>query len=54
MVGHPPVWLILLAFVFTLGPLVFFHEFGHYFVARLLKIPAETFSVGFGRELVGR
>jgi regulator of sigma E protease len=53
MVGHPPVWLVLLAFVCTLGPLVFFHEFGHYFVARLLKIPAETFSVGFGRELVG-
>ena len=50
---HPPFWLILLAFVCTLGPLVFFHEFGHYFVARLLKIPAEIFSIGFGRELVG-
>jgi regulator of sigma E protease len=36
-----------------LGPLVFFHEFGHYFVARLFKIPAEVFSIGFGRELVG-
>ncbi|HEX4801558.1 MAG TPA: M50 family metallopeptidase [Sphingomicrobium sp.] len=53
MMPHPPVWLVLLAFLCTLGPLVFFHEFGHYFVARLLKIPAETFSVGFGRELVG-
>ena len=53
MHSQPPVWLILLAFVLTLGPLVFFHEFGHYFIARLLKIPAETFSIGFGREIVG-
>ena len=36
-----------------LGPLVFFHEFGHYIVARMFKIPAEAFSIGFGRELVG-
>jgi regulator of sigma E protease len=45
--------MILIAFVCALGPLVFFHELGHYSVARLFKVPAEVFSIGFGRELVG-
>jgi regulator of sigma E protease len=53
MLTQPPLWLTLIAFVCALGPLVFFHEFGHYFVARLFKIPAEVFSIGFGRELFG-
>jgi regulator of sigma E protease len=53
MLPQPPLWLVLVGFICMLGPLVFFHEFGHYFVARLFKIPAEVFSIGFGRELVG-
>ena len=53
MLPNPPLWMTLLAFVCALGPLVFFHELGHYLVARLFKIPAETFSIGFGREIVG-
>lgn len=53
MLPQPPLWLTLLAFIVALGPLVFIHEFGHYYVARLFKIPAEVFSIGFGRELVG-
>jgi len=53
MFPHPPLWLTLIAFVCALGPLVFFHELGHYLVARLFKIPAEVFSIGFGRELFG-
>jgi regulator of sigma E protease len=53
MLPQPPVWLILVAFVCALGPLVFFHELGHYLVARLFRIPAETFSIGFGREILG-
>jgi len=53
MLPQPPVWLILIAFVCALGPLVFFHELGHYLVARLFRIPAETFSIGFGREILG-
>src|SRR5438067_7511027 len=48
-----PLWLILLAFICAIALLVFFHELGHYLVARLFGIPAETFSIGFGRELVG-
>jgi regulator of sigma E protease len=53
MLPQPPLWLVLIAFVCALGPLVFFHELGHYLVARLFGIPAETFSIGFGRELLG-
>jgi regulator of sigma E protease len=53
MIPTPPLWLTLIAFVCALGPLVFFHELGHYLVARAFGIPAETFSIGFGRELVG-
>ena len=47
------LWLVLIAFVCTLGPLVFFHELGHYLVGRLFKVPAEVFSIGFGHEIVG-
>ncbi len=53
MLPQPPLWLILVAFVCALGPLVFFHELGHYLVARWFKVPAEVFSIGFGREIVG-
>ena len=53
MLPQPPLWLTLLAFICALGPLVFFHELGHYLVARAFRIPAETFSIGFGREILG-
>ena len=53
MLPQPPLWLILVGFVCALGPLVFFHELGHYLVARMFRIPAEVFSIGFGREIVG-
>lgn len=53
MLAQPPLWLILVAFICALGPLVFFHELGHYLVARMFGIPAETFSIGFGREIAG-
>jgi regulator of sigma E protease len=53
MLPQPPLWLILIAFICALGPLVFFHELGHYLVARWFKIPAEVFSIGFGHELFG-
>lgn len=53
MLAQPPIWLILIAFICALGPLVFFHELGHYLVARKFGIPAEAFSIGFGREIFG-
>jgi regulator of sigma E protease len=44
----------VLAFIFILGAAVILHEFGHFIVAKLLKIRVETFSVGFGPRLFGK
>src|SRR5216684_9231192 len=43
-----------LAFILILGSAVVLHEFGHFIVAKLLKIRVETFSVGFGPRLFGK
>ena len=40
-------------FLIALTILVFFHELGHFWVARLAKVRVEVFSVGFGAELFG-
>ena len=40
-------------FLLLLGPLVTLHELGHYLVGRWFGVKAETFSVGFGKELAG-
>jgi regulator of sigma E protease len=53
MLAQPALWLIVVAFVCAIGPLVFFHELGHYSVGRLFGVGAETFSIGFGREVAG-
>ena len=53
MLAQPPLWLILLAFICALGPLVFIHELGHYLVGRWFGVGAEVFSIGFGREIAG-
>ncbi|WP_417664073.1 sigma E protease regulator RseP [Pseudidiomarina donghaiensis] len=39
------------AFVVTLGILVTFHEFGHFWVARRCGVKVLTFSVGFGKPI---
>ena len=41
-------------FIVTLGVLVTFHEFGHYWVARRCGVKVLKFSVGFGRPLWSR
>jgi regulator of sigma E protease len=41
-------------FVVTLGVLVTFHEFGHFWVARRCGVRVLTFSIGFGRALWSR
>jgi regulator of sigma E protease len=53
MLAQPPIWLIVIAFICAIGPLVFFHELGHYVVGRLFGVGAETFSIGFGHEVTG-
>ncbi len=42
----------LAPFVFVLGLVVFFHEFGHFLVGRLCGIKVDAFSMGFGPEIV--
>ena len=44
----------LLAFVFVLGVLVFFHEAGHFLTAKWVGVRVKTFSLGFPPKLVGR
>ena len=39
-------------FILLLGGLIFFHEFGHFLVARLAGIRVEKFSIGFGPALL--
>lgn len=41
------------AFLLILGPLVLFHELGHYLVGRLFGVRADAFSIGFGKEVIG-
>src|SRR5918995_2250755 len=43
----------LLPFLFVLTIVVFFHELGHFLVARWVGVKVLVFSVGFGPELLG-
>ncbi len=43
----------VLAFLIVFGVLVFIHEFGHFFMAKLVKIRVEVFSWGIGKRLFG-
>jgi regulator of sigma E protease len=52
-IDSPGLLLTLLAFFLVLGPLVFIHEMGHYLVGRLFGVKADSFSIGFGKELAG-
>lgn len=40
-----------LIFIIFLGPLIFFHELGHFFFARLFGVRVEVFSIGFGPKI---
>jgi len=37
--------------VVLLGGLIFFHELGHYLVAKFFRVKVETFSLGFGKKI---
>lgn len=43
----------LLAFIFVIGILVFFHELGHFLVAKWCGVRVEKFSLGFGKKIFG-
>lgn len=42
----------LLIFVIFLGPLIFFHELGHFLFAKFFGVRVETFSIGFGPKIL--
>jgi len=44
----------VLAFVLALGPLIVFHELGHYLVARWCGVKVLRFSIGMGRVVWSR
>lgn len=47
------IWTNGAAFLFILTVIVFFHELGHFYVARRNGVRVEVFSIGFGPELFG-
>lgn len=44
----------IIAFIIVLGVLIFFHELGHFLVARFFGVGVEKFSLGFGPRLFGK
>src|SRR4030088_2877749 len=50
--GYSAAWLVV-PFLFVLTIVVFFHELGHFLVARWCGVRVLVFSIGFGPELVG-
>ncbi len=46
------LWPILLLVV-GLGGVIFFHELGHFVVAKCVGIKVERFALGFGPRLIG-
>jgi len=51
--NNPGFLFTIVMFLLVIGPLIFIHELGHYFVGRLCGVKADTFSIGFGREVTG-
>ena len=43
----------IVPFLFVLTVVVFFHELGHFLVARWCGVAVKTFSIGFGPEIFG-
>src|ERR1043166_7273768 len=43
----------IVGFLFVLTVVVFFHELGHFVVARWCGVSVKAFSIGFGPEIFG-
>jgi regulator of sigma E protease len=50
---QPGLLYTLAMFAVVIGILVFIHEMGHYLAGRMFGVKAESFSIGFGKELFG-
>ncbi|MCS7230576.1 MAG: M50 family metallopeptidase [Elusimicrobiota bacterium] len=46
--------LTVLLIIFAFGLLIFFHEFGHFIIAKILKIKVLQFCFGLGKEIIGK
>jgi len=53
LTDNPGFLIYLFSFLIVIGVLVFVHEMGHYLVGRWCGVKAETFSIGFGKEIAG-
>src|SRR5690606_39719417 len=51
--GIQNLLVYLASFVVVLSVVVFVHEFGHFQVARWRKVAIDTFSIGFGKTILG-
>ena len=40
--------------IILLGGLIFFHELGHYTVAKFFGVKVEVFSLGFGKKIFSK
>ncbi len=49
-----PYLTTIVAFIAVLGVLIFVHEFGHFIVAKLLRVRVEAFSLGFPPKLISK
>ena len=50
--GLVDTFIFITSFIVVLSFLVYFHELGHYSVARFFKVAIDRFSIGFGRPLL--
>jgi len=46
--------IAIIGFVLMMAVVVFIHEFGHYYAARLCNVRVTDFSLGFGKKLFSR
>ena len=51
MINLINILVFLSSFLILITFLVYFHELGHYLIARLFKVGVEKFSIGFGKPL---
>ena len=45
---------LILTFVLVLGPLIFFHELGHFLVTKAVGVKVHEFALGIGPALFKR
>jgi len=44
----------IIPFIIVLGVLIFFHELGHFLIAKLCNVKVLKFSLGFGPKVIGK